>query len=289
MGIILRATEFSTVLASLYLRGAPRPVQVPRASWPEALKALRRAGCDSHDAADALRQAGLWAEALVLEEDGLLDWARGRVLAGRVLTAVDGGYPARWLRVLGPAAAPALWAYGSPSGLASLSVVGSRQIEPEVAAFCTEVAREAAVLGLAVVSGRAEGCDRAAAEGAGEMVEILPHGIDLVQGERAGCLLSVCAPDEPFSSAAAMERNALIYAASSHTVIGHARFKEGGTWHGAVHAVRSRLSTLLVRRSDELAMRSLAALGGQWIDGRGCLSACLKAPAVQRALFDSAV
>jgi hypothetical protein len=279
-------------LAALYLRGGERPVELRRAAWPEVLKALRRSGGDPDAACDALRDAGFWAEALVLATPGLLSWAERLVDEERVLSAVDAHYPCRWMRVLGASAPPALWRIGEPSPLPGVSIVGSRAVPSRVTKFCFEVGREAARLGFAVVSGRAEGCDRAAAKGArylGDAVtEILPHGIDLIKPPSSGCYLAVCAPGELFSAASAMERNALIYAASSHTVVGHARFKEGGTWTGAIHAVRSRLSTLVIRRSDEPGMRALAGVGGVWLDSPATLSKALKASGVQRELFDTA-
>lgn len=285
-------TDLAVTLAALYLRGAPRPVELRRSNWPDVLRALRRSGSSASEAAEALQDAGCWAEALILQTPGLMDWARGHVEADRVLTAADAGYPFRWLRVLGSAAPPALWRSGEVPALPSVSVVGSRVVSGGVARFCDGVAREAVSLGFGIVSGRAEGCDRAAALGAtkagGVVVEVLPHGIDLARPS-AGCLLSVCAPDEAFSAVAAMERNALIYASSSHTIVGHARFKEGGTWHGAMHAVRARLSTLVVRRSEDLAMRSMVALGGVWLDSPKDLGAALRAQGPQRRLFDSAV
>jgi hypothetical protein len=278
-------------LAALYLRGGARPAELRRSAWPEVLKLLRRAGGDPAAAGDALRDGGYWAEALVLDSRGLFSWAEDLVDSGRALTAVDHGYPSRWLRVLGDGAPPALWRSGELSPLPSISVVGSRIVPSSVTRFCFNVGREAAKLGFAVVSGRAEGCDRAATKGArsvkGSVVEILPHGIDLVGPPASGCHLSVCAPDELFSSASAMERNALIYAASSHTVIGHARFKEGGTWTGAIHAARSRLTTLVVRSSGEPGMRALAGIGGVWLESPAGLGAALKARTGQRELFDS--
>lgn len=284
--------DLAVTLTALYLRGASRPVEMRRSNWPDVLKALRRRGSSVGESADALQNAGCWAEALILQSPGLIDWARALVEDERVLTAADAGYPFRWLRVLGSAAPPALWRSGEVPSLPSVSVVGSRVVPGGIARFCDRVAREAVASGFGIVSGRADGCDRAAATGAikagGGLVEILPHGIDLARPS-PGCLLSVCAPDEAFSAVAAMERNALIYAASSHTIVGHARFKEGGTWHGAMHAVRTRLSTLIVRRSEDLAMRSLVALGGVWLDSPTDLGAALRAQGPQRQLFDSAV
>ncbi|HVT14181.1 MAG TPA: DNA-processing protein DprA [Fimbriimonadaceae bacterium] len=284
--------DLAATLTALYLRGAPRPVELRRACWPGVLGALRRSGCSIGEASEALGEAGYWAEALILQSQGLLEWARSIVEERRVLTAADNDYPVRWPRVLGPSAPPVLWRSGDFPSLPSVSVVGSRVVRPAVATFCERSANEAIALGFAIVSGRAEGCDRAAARGAqkagGGLVEILPYGLDLA-GPSAGCLLSLCAPDEPFSAAAAMERNALIYAASAHTVVGHARFKEGGTWHGAVSAIRSRLSTLVVRRSEDIAMRSLVALGGVWLDSPSDLGLALKTAGPQRQLFGSAI
>jgi hypothetical protein len=288
-GLTMRGLAIT--LTALYLRGGVRPAELRRAAWPDVLKLLRRSGGDPSSAADALRNGGFWAEALVLDSPKLMSWAETLVDAGRALTAVDHNYPARWLRVLGGSAPPALWQTGEISALPSISVVGSRIVPSSVTKFCFGVGREAAKLGFAVVSGRAEGCDRAATKGArsvkGAVIEILPHGIDLVSAPPSGCYLSVCAPDELFSAASAMERNALIYAASSHSVIGHARFKEGGTWTGAVHAVRGRLTTLVVRQSEDQGMRALAGVGGVWLDSPSHLGAALKAKSVQRELFDS--
>lgn len=64
-----------------------------------------------------------------------------------------------------------------------------------------------------------------------------------------------------------MERNALIYAISEHTVVVHARLNEGGTWSGARIALRRKLCSVLVRvRSDDPASRALIALGGVPLD-----------------------
>ncbi|HTQ09682.1 MAG TPA: DNA-processing protein DprA, partial [Fimbriimonadaceae bacterium] len=191
------------VLSALYLRGATRPADLRRSAWPDVVRSLRRASCSVGDAPEALREAGLWAEALVLESPNLLSWASEQVARGRALTAADAEYPARWLRVLGGSAPPALWRQGEFPALPCVSVVGSRLVPVSVSRFCVEIAEEAVRLGFAVVSGRAEGCDRSASRGArlgrGFLVEILPHGIDLARATGSECLLSVCPPSEPFS------------------------------------------------------------------------------------------
>jgi len=63
-----------------------------------------------------------------------------------------------------------------------------------------------------------------------------------------------------------MERNALIYALSDVTVIGHSRFGVGGTWGGALDARRRRLCPLLYSGWDgplsDDALRARAAFAG---------------------------
>jgi hypothetical protein len=101
---------------------------------------------------------------------------------------------------------------------------------------------------------------------------------------RGVTVLSVCNPEEGFSTAAAMERNALIYAAASRSLVVESRFREGGTWHGATSAMRRRLTAMYHRDvacgldaggdfcSDAFGRRD--ALGGVSSEG-GCDGASL--------------
>jgi hypothetical protein len=57
-----------------------------------------------------------------------------------------------------------------------------------------------------------------------------------------------------------MERNGLIYAFGRRAVVVRARWKAGGTWHGASDALRRRLAQVYVR-PDDRAGRALVALG----------------------------
>ena len=223
--------EISVCLTALYLRGLSRPINVPRRRWVQVVSNLRTAECSIADSPAVLRKAGLWEEAILLETDELIRASKELVSARSVLTAVEVTYPARWLERLGQSAPPALWIKGAMPESALLGIVGSRQIEPHVKEFAVNVGGEAVRLGFSIVSGGADGCDRAGAAGAvargGQAVEILPYGINgYVRTARCG--LSVCAPDDVFNTAAAMERNTLIYAASEQTVVVQARFKEGG-------------------------------------------------------------
>lgn len=212
------------------------------------------------------------------------------VSSGSVLTAVDAAYPQSWIKRLGDGAPPALWVRGSIPIGSFVGIVGSRQIDPEVYEFAFQIGCEAARLGYAIVSGGAAGCDYAGAAGAvsarGAAIEVLPNGIDhYARTDRCG--VSVCAPDEIFSRASAMERNALIYAAAEATVVVHARFKSGGTWIGAVEATRKHICPLLVRDDAGQASRALIALGGLAISRAEDLGPSLAHIPPQGGLFDA--
>lgn len=273
------------VLAALYLRGAPRPADPPRRGWPEVLSALRRDGCDT----GVLRQAGMTLAAALLDSPALVDWAEEAVAAGAVLTAASEGYPLRWFESLGDLAPPALWREGPLPSVGWVGAVGSRQAEDDVLRFMAEVGRRAAGLGRGVVSGGAAGCDaaaeRAALDEGAPVLRLLPHGLLLRPSDDAATRLSLAAPHEPFSRGLAMERNALIYAAADATVVGHARLRQGGAWHGASDALRRRLGRLLVRPDGGPAARALRALGAEEIDDPADLGARLAAGPSQRNLF----
>lgn len=277
-------------LAGLYLPGLEgRPHDVPKRSWRAVLGVVLRSACPLGRAAGELRAAGLWAEALVLEAPGVLSLAERLVEAERVVTAFSDGYPQRWLKF--EFAPPAIYCAGGMGlGDASfLSIVGSRVVSAGVRAFAAEVGLEAARFGYTVFSGGAAGCDKAGVSRVGTFVELLPRGLNGLEPNDGGCRLSLRPFREPFSVGAAMERNALIYAASEHSVVAHARFKQGGTWTGATEALRRKLTRLIVRRDlGELGHRALASLGAFELEAPAQLKEALEAQGGQQDLFGDA-
>ena len=227
--------------------------------------------------------------ATLLETRGLLDWAERTVESGAVLTAASEGYPLRWFEAFGDLAPPAIWCEGSPPSLPWVGAVGSRDVDIEVSDFMVEIGERTANLGRGVVSGGATGCDSAAERAAlrvgGPVLRLLPHGLQHRPAEDGAVHLALAAPDEPFSRALAMERNALIYAAAEATVVGHARLRQGGTWHGASDALRRRLGRLLIRSDGSPAERALRVLGAEGMGTPSDLADLLAQSPPQRHLF----
>ena len=280
--------HISTSLVALYLRGLPRPFTLVRRRWTGVVSILRNSDCSGEDIPTILAAAGYTDEAMALSTPDLVSLAEKLLTNRQVMTAVDPAYPHRWLERLGDASPPALWQSGVMPTLPLIGIVGSRQVSSDVRDFAEGIGHEAVHLGFSVVSGGAIGCDRAGASGAlkakGAVLELLPNGLNHYE-ESDRCALSVCAPDETFSTAAAMERNTLIYAASEQTVVVHARFKEGGTWIGAAQANRRKLCPLIIREDGTPASRALIGLGGTPILEPGDLNKALSNPPIQRGLF----
>ena len=289
------------VLCALYLPGTPHGISIDRDRWPAVVGALRALCLELDLAAAGLRSKGLFAEAVALEANGALEWGREQAASGKTLTALDEGFPARWLSVVGHDGSPAFWkALDAPIPSPRwIAIVGSRNAEPEAQMFCAAVARQAVAAGYGVVSGAAVGCDRAslraAHEAGGNVLSVLPFGIHFHDaGRTPGPALSACRVEEPFSTARAMERNALIYSAAHCTVVGSVRFREGGTWHGAVQAMRRKRSALLVRRpsSDEpeefrRGAQALVSLGATYLDAPEALQSALELSISSESLFSS--
>lgn len=147
------------------------------------------------------------------------------------------------------------------------SVVGCRDISPRVERFAYGSGQAIAHREAVLLSGGARGCDSAAergcVRGGGYAVRIVAHGLRLNRETSSVLQLSVCPPLETFSTANAMERNTLIYAGSDRTLVVQSRFREGGTWHGAVNAMRRRLTCVYFRESPEAWAKAFIAMGAR--------------------------
>lgn len=266
---------WAAALAGLYLPGAPRVWDPKPSRWPMVVGALRQAcACDPAACVAALKRAGLPSEACELDRPDLWEWVAARLGSGGVLTAVCPAYPFRWIETLGSAAPPVVWVEGDPGALgrAAVSVVGVRDAEPAVLARAARLGEMLALSGRALCSGGAPGVDlaaeRAALGSGGPVVEVLPCGLEWAAGRfglawpsASALRVSPWHPRQPFGGDLAMRRNALVYALGERSVVVRARFREGGTWNGAVAALRRKSSRILVFDEGDPASRALIALG----------------------------
>lgn len=223
------------------------------------------------DPSEVLAAEGLWLEASLLRDTRLLARAEALCASERVLTIHDDRYPGRWRQF--PFAPPVLWVSGGlPAGTPS-TIVGRRDLCGAGRKFARQAAVAVASGGGVIVSGGAIGADREAAAGAVEwaksegvdvpLIEVVPMGLSRWDRPTRGAMLSAAAPEEGFSTALAMERNALLYAMSDRSLVVGARYREGGAWAGASDALRRRSSTVCVWDDGSPGAAALEALGAQ--------------------------
>lgn len=172
------------------------------------------------------------------------------------LTPFDEHYPDRFVDQLGTKAPALLHAAGDLTLLrhyAGIGIVGSRNVTAEGAEVAKQAAITAAKLGRAVVSGGARGVDQlamsAAFQAGGKVVGVLADS--LVQRLKKPDVrraiydeqVVICTPYSPyagFNVGNAMGRNKLIYALAEVTLVVTCEVGKGGTWSGAIEALRSR-------------------------------------------------
>jgi predicted Rossmann fold nucleotide-binding protein DprA/Smf involved in DNA uptake len=177
------------------------------------------------------------------------------------LTGFDDDYPSHLLEALQDEAPAVLHGAGNAGWLAhpGLGIVGSRVLSSEAVQAARTIASAAAARGIQVVSGAAKGTDQQAMDGAfqagGAAVGVLadslvqkvsqPDNRSAVQDGKL-VLLTPYAPSAGFTVGAAMARNKIIYGLSRAVVVIAADKDKGGTWAGAVEALKQRWGRVLV-------------------------------------------
>jgi len=252
-----------------YWRGRTAPV-APSRTWPVAAAAL--VGARTQGAADALRRAGAWESAALLEDERLAERAR-RLIAKRAehgwspLSILDAAYPPRLRERLGASAPPLLWSKPKREEISAqlVGVVGSRDLTSEERDFAAMAGCELAKRGFGLISGGARGADQVAAKAAldagGFAAHFLPGGGNPSLG--TACLLAKDPDAVPFNRLAALTRNRWIYAASEGVILIASRLGVGGSWSGAIAARRERTCPLAVfiGRDPSPGNECLARLG----------------------------
>lgn len=185
------------------------------------------------------------------------------------LTRVSPGYPRQLLDNLGEDAPGVLWLRGDASllGRDTISLVGSRDLLQENAAFALEAGLQAAKQGLVLVSGNARGADRtgqdACLSAGGGVISVLADSLTHHVPPAGVLYLSEDSFDLDFSSLRALSRNRLIHSFSPATLVAQSSLKKGGTWDGSVKNLRFGWSSLLCfddRRESTRLLEEMGAL-----------------------------
>ncbi|WP_457328525.1 DNA-processing protein DprA [Rhizobacter sp. P5_C2] len=220
------------------------------------------------------------AMALALER-----WSRAGLW---VISRGDAAYPRALKRRLKHAAPPLLYGAGRQELLdqGGVAIVGSRDaIEPALE-FTRLTAAACADEGMVVISGGARGVDTAAMQGAveagGQAVVVLPGELlkaSLGRLNRGGLqqgrltLVSPFAPEVGFHTGNAMGRNKYIYALADHALVIDCALGTGGTWAGALEALKAQWLPLHVRTpghgAGNAALVEQGGLAFEFVPGAG--------------------
>jgi predicted Rossmann fold nucleotide-binding protein DprA/Smf involved in DNA uptake len=171
--------------------------------------------------------------------------------------------------------------YGCGSGelleQGGLAVVGSRRVDQELIEYTEKIGQRCAGAEINIVSGGAQGIDRAAMRGAleaeGRVVGVMADSLEaaILNRENRQWLrdehLSLISPYDPsagFHVGNAMQRNKLIYALADAALVVSSDREKGGTWAGAYEQLRKlRFVPVYVRSTGEVGdgLRALMKMG----------------------------
>lgn len=214
------------------------------------------------------------------------------------VTRADDAYPARLRNALKHQAPAVLFGAGKPAILQkpAIAIVGSRDLDAPGEEYARRLGALSARDSVAVVSGGARGTDRfamqAALDAGGYAVGILADSLgrlirqpdvrEFVSDGRL-VLMTPYRPDSGFSVGAAMGRNKIIYGASDYAVVVSSDYQKGGTWAGAVEALKAEWCPVFVRSgpntgtgNKELKLRGALPLTEAELDSAGDITEWMK-------------
>lgn len=183
------------------------------------------------------------------------------------ITRVSPAYPVKISSKQRLSATPVLFAHGDAGLLTqpSVSLVGSRRLNPKNEYFAQAIGELAARDGLVLVSGGAEGADSVAQEAclehggsciifvADRLIDHRPHPRVLYVSEDGY--------DLPFSPARALHRNGLIHIQGDRVFAAQCTYGSGGTWKGCMDNLSHHWSDLYVYNDGSDAMEALKSKG----------------------------
>ena len=186
---------------------------------------------------------------LLAEEERLDHYLSRAKRAGCVpITRISEHYPVLLRQRLGLDAPAVLWARGDLDLLnaPAVALVGSRDLNHENREFAAEVGKQAAIQGLALVSGNARGADRTAQDAClaagGSVISVVADELGKHPLRENLLYLSEDGFGEPFSAQRALSRNRVIHAMGWRVFVAQTALQTGGTWDGTARNLRARWS-----------------------------------------------
>lgn len=209
----------------------------------------------------------------LLSQEDVLDYylVRAKRAGCTPLTRVSEGYPLRIRQRLELDSPGVIWAKGDLQLLNGpvISLVGSRELQPENQAFAAEVGRQAALQGFTLVSGNARGADRTAQESClrhgGKVICVVADELAKHTEKSHVLYLSEEDFDAPFSAQRALSRNRLIHALSEKTLVAQSSLGMGGTWDGTVKNLRFGWSNVFCFADGSEATAQLEQMGANCV------------------------
>ena len=157
-----------------------------------------------------------------------------------------------------------------------VGIVGSRNIKENEIMYTENLTKDLVSNSYTIVSGGAKGTDYIAEQTAikadGNLILFLSNGLEnkiketaiikqIIKGKLL--LLSEELPNSAFKIYSAMTRNKYIYSLSYYTIVVKTDFEKGGTWAGAVEALKNNLCKVYVKDSESIGFRALLHMGAR--------------------------
>jgi predicted Rossmann fold nucleotide-binding protein DprA/Smf involved in DNA uptake len=179
-----------------------------------------------------------------------------------VLGRSDADYPKRLKQRLRHSAPPILYGIGNIEllSMGGLAIVGSRDANEEIVGYTQRVGQKIAEQRMQLVSGGARGVDTEAMlsvlDTGGTAVGVLADSLtkaavnskyrnSIKEGRLT--LLSTYDPDAGFNIGNAMGRNKYVYTLADYALVVSSSVGKGGTWAGAVEALKQKDIPVFVR------------------------------------------
>lgn len=213
---------------------------------------------------------------VLLEDEEMLQYycQRGMRAGCYPLTRVTEGYPLRLRKALGTESPGCLWCKGDPDLLKmpAVSLVGSRELNPENARFAEEVGRQAALQGYVLVSGNARGADKTAQAAClrygGKVISVVADALTQHAENEHILYISEDCFDAAFSAQRAISRNRCIHSLGQMTFVAQSGYETGGTWDGTVKNLRFGWSPVYCFRDESPAQKVLVDMGAAPVDAK---------------------